>query len=57
MLRDARKSLEHNGKSSFAGKQAKKEIAAAEAEMLRRGIPIPQPGAETPTKGGSKPCP
>jgi hypothetical protein len=47
MLRDARKSLEHNGRNSFAGKEAKKLIAAAEAEMRSRGLAIPPPDVET----------
>lgn len=56
MLRDARRSLEHNGKSSFAGKQAKKEIAAAEAEMKRRGMEIP-PTVEEAKRSQSQDAP
>lgn len=47
-LRDARRRLEHNGKRSFVGKLAKKEIAVVEAEMRRRGMDIPTPEQETP---------
>jgi hypothetical protein len=41
MLRDARKKLKHNGRRSFSGKEARKEIAAAEAELKRRGLDVP----------------
>ncbi len=47
MLRDARKKLAHHGRRSFMGKEAKKEIAAAEAEIDNRGYSIPEPGQET----------
>lgn len=47
-LRDARARLEHNGKRSFVGKQAKKEIAAVEAEMSRRSMAIHALGQEVP---------
>jgi hypothetical protein len=41
MLRDARKRLKHNGRRCFSGKEARKEIAAAEAELKRRGMDVP----------------
>jgi hypothetical protein len=47
MLRDARRKLKHHGKRSFMGKEAKKEIAAAEAEIRRRSLSIPPEGEET----------
>jgi hypothetical protein len=47
MLRDARKKLKHNGKRSFSGKEAKKEVAAAEAELRARGLDVPPEGQET----------
>jgi hypothetical protein len=47
MLRDARKKLARHGKRSFSGKEAKKAIRAAEAELARRGLPIPEEGKET----------
>jgi hypothetical protein len=47
MLRDARKKFQQHGKRSFSGKEAKKEIAAAEEELGRRGLPIPREGEET----------
>jgi hypothetical protein len=47
MLRDGRKKLAHHGKRSFAGKEAKKEVAAAEAELRRRGLTIPPESQET----------
>lgn len=47
MLRDARKKLAHHGKKSFAGKEAKKAITAAEDELKRREFPIPPEGEET----------
>ena len=47
MLRDARKKFAHNGRHSFAGREAKKELAAAEAEFRSRGLPIPAEGEET----------
>lgn len=46
-LRDERRSLEHNGRKSWSGKQSKKAIAAVEAEYRRRGLEIPKPGYET----------
>jgi hypothetical protein len=47
MLRDARKKLKQHGKRSFSGKEAKKEIAAAEAELRARGFDVPPEGQET----------
>jgi hypothetical protein len=47
MLRDARRKLRQHGKRSFSGKEAKKEIAAAEAELTARGMEIPPEGKET----------
>ena len=47
MLRDARKKLVHHGRHSWMGKQAKIEIAAAEAELTSRNMPIPAEGQET----------
>jgi hypothetical protein len=47
MLRDARKKLAQHGKRSFSGKEARKEIAAAEGEIKNRGYAIPEPGQET----------
>ena len=47
MLRDARKQLKHNGKTSFSGREAKKAIAAAEKEIGNRGYAIPAEGQET----------
>jgi hypothetical protein len=47
MLRDARRKLAHHGKRSSSGKEAKKEIAEAEAELTRRAIAIPPAGQET----------
>jgi hypothetical protein len=46
-LRDSRKKLEHHGKRSFCGKEAKKEIAAVEAEFRRRSLDVPTAGQET----------
>lgn len=46
-LRDARRKLAKQGKRSFSGKEAKKEIAAAEKELRRRGLPVPPHGQET----------
>lgn len=50
MLRDAREHLEHHGRHSFMGKEAKKRLSAAEAEFHRRGIPLPPPGEEVPPR-------
>lgn len=50
MLRDARQKLSHNGKRSHSGKLAKQEIALAEAEYQRRGLPLPPPGEEVPAQ-------
>lgn len=47
MLRDAREKLAHHGKRSFMGKEARKEIEAAEAEIQNRGYAVPDPGQET----------
>jgi hypothetical protein len=47
MLRDARKKLAHHGRHSFMGREAKKEIAAAEAEIRNRGSAVPAEGEET----------
>ena len=47
MRREARKKLAHHGRRSFAGKEAKKEITAAEAEIANRGYRIPDEGQET----------
>jgi hypothetical protein len=47
MLRDARQKLKHHGKRSFAGKEAKKALAAAEAELRSRGLDLPPVGEET----------
>ncbi len=46
-LRDARKAFRHHGRKSLSGKDAKKEIEAAENELRSRGIEIPVPGTET----------
>ena len=47
MLRDARKQLTHNGKSSFSGREAKKAITAIEKEISNRGYSVPIEGQET----------
>jgi hypothetical protein len=47
MLRDARKKLAQHGKRSFSGKEAMKEIAAAEAELKSRSLTVPPEGEET----------
>lgn len=47
MLRDARKKLAHHGQRSFSGKEACKEIDAAEAEIKNRGYTVPLEGEET----------
>jgi hypothetical protein len=47
MLRNARRKFAHHGKRSFLGKEAVKEIAAVEAELRHRGLPIPPEGQET----------
>jgi hypothetical protein len=47
MLRDARKKLKHHGRHSFMGREAKKELAAAEAEYRNRNLEISAEGEET----------
>jgi hypothetical protein len=47
MLRDARKKLAQHGRRSFSGKEAMKEIAAAEAELKNRRLTVPPEGEET----------
>ncbi len=42
-LRDARSDLVHHGRRSFAGRAAQLQIAAVEAELRIRGIPLDTP--------------
>jgi hypothetical protein len=46
MLRDARRKLRQHGKHSFSGKEAKKEVAAALAELANRKMDVPPEGQE-----------
>lgn len=57
MLRNARQKLKHHGRKSFLGKEAKKEIAAAEAELKARKLAVPNEGQEMPAREEKKRSP
>jgi hypothetical protein len=44
----ARRELFHHGKRSTAGRSARKDIAAAKEEFVRRGLAVPTEGACEP---------
>ncbi len=52
-LRNAKKELAWHGRESWCGKEAKKEIAALEAEFKRRGLELPAPQSFRKGSGGA----